>query len=452
MSLIANLFTSLYARLYAWVTALIALVSLLVTFVICLFGKGSLGQRLASAFTRTVVQRRVFSVLRAFLPNIVLGRKFLTAYDNGGSALVTRSADVREVLSRDDDFEVVYAPRMEVITGGDNFFLGMQPSGRYTQDVSNMRLVVRRDDVADRVVPFVAACAAELVAAAPGSIDVPQALSLRVPAQLLGDYFGLPGPSEEKMIEWTTILFWYLFADFTAEPEVTARSTTAAAEFRAYLDAAIAARRQQPVARDDILGRCLLMNRVTPGMDDLGIRNNLIGLMIGAVPTTSKSAVQALDQLLDRPQALAEAQAAARSDDDALLARIVFEALRFNPGAPLIYRRAVRDTVIARNTLRSRKIPKSTMVFAASFSAMFDPLQLPMPHAFRTDRPWEHYMLWGYGLHTCFGDYINRAMIPGLLKPLLKKQGLRRAKGSAGRIDSGGTPFPVHFVVEFDRD
>ncbi|HEY6873216.1 MAG TPA: cytochrome P450 [Geobacteraceae bacterium] len=449
--LIVNLFTALYARLYAVVTALAALAGLSVTVATCLFGKGTRRQRIASALARAEVQRRLFSVLRAFLPNIVLGRKLVTAYDNGGSALVTRSADVREVLSRDDDFEVVYSPRMEVITGGDNFFLGMQPSGRYTRDVSNMRLVVRRDDVAERVVPFVAARAAELVAGAPGRIDVPQALSLRVPAQLLGDYFGLPGPSEEKMIEWTTILFWYLFADLTAEPEVTARSTAAAAEFRAYLDDAIAARRRQQVARDDILGRCLLMDGVTPGMDDLGIRNNLIGLMIGAVPTTSKSAVQALDQLLDRPRALVAAQAAARSDDDALLARIVFEALRFNPGNPVIYRRAVRDTVIARNTLRSRKIPKSTMVFAANFSAMFDPLHLPMPHAFRTDRPWEHYMLWGYGLHTCFGDYINRAMIPGLLKPLLKKNGLRRANGSAGRIDAGGTPFPVHFVVEYDR-
>ena len=32
-------------------------------------------------------------------------------------------------------------------------------------------------------------------------------------------------------------------------------------------------------------------------MDDLGIRNNLIGLIIGAIPTTSKAAIQALDQL-----------------------------------------------------------------------------------------------------------------------------------------------------------
>lgn len=450
MLLIINLFKLLYTQLYAWVTALAALACLIVTAVTCLFGEGTLGQRFTSVFTQATTQRQVFCVLRAFLPNIVFSKKLITAYENGGSALVTRNADVREVLSRDDDFEVVYAPRMEVITGGENFFLGMQPSGRYTQDVSNMRLAVRRDDVANRVVPFVATRATELVATATGHIDVPQALSLRVPAQLLGNYFGLPGPSEKKMIEWTTILFWYLFADLTAAAEVSTRATAAAAEFRTYLDTVIAARKLQSAVHDDILGRCLAMQGVTPGMDDLGIRNNLIGLMIGAVPTTSKAAVQALDQLLDRPHALAGAQVAARSDDDDLLARYVFEALRFNPGNPVIYRRAVHNTVIARNTLRAQKIPKSTMVFAANFSAMFDPLQLPTPDAFRTDRPWAHYILWGYGLHTCFGDHINRAMIPGLLKPLLKKNNLRRKGGKAGQIDTEGTPFPVHFVVEFD--
>jgi cytochrome P450 len=185
-------------------------------------------------------------------------------------------------------------------------------------------------------------------------------------------------------------------------------------------------------------------------MDDLGIRNNLIGLIIGAVPTISKAAVQALDQLLDRPEVLAAAQEAARKNDDAGLANYVFEALRFNPLNPLIYRRAVRDTEIARNTLRGRTIPASTMVLAVNLSAMFDPLRIARPNEFRVDRPWSDYILWGYGLHTCFGAYINAALIPALLKPLLQKPGLRRAAGKAGQIDSGDTPFPAHLVLEFD--
>jgi cytochrome P450 len=92
------------------------------------------------------------------------------------------------------------------------------------------------------------------------------------------------------------------------------------------------------------------------------------------------------------------------------------------------------------------------MVFAANFSAMFDPLKIDSPGQFRTDRPWEDYMLWGYAMHTCSGAAINRAIIPALLKPLLKQNNLRRAAGPAGRIDSAGTPFPVHMHLEFDPE
>jgi cytochrome P450 len=90
------------------------------------------------------------------------------------------------------------------------------------------------------------------------------------------------------------------------------------------------------------------------------------------------------------------------------------------------------------------------MVLAVNLSAMFDPLQMDAPESFRTDRPWHDYIVWGYGMHTCFGAYINRAVMPEILKPLLAKPGLRRAPGAAGRIDGGGTPFPQHFSVAWD--
>jgi cytochrome P450 len=90
------------------------------------------------------------------------------------------------------------------------------------------------------------------------------------------------------------------------------------------------------------------------------------------------------------------------------------------------------------------------MVLASNLSAMFDRLKIEAPESFRTDRPWGDYILWGYGMHGCFGAYINRAVLPAILKPLLVKPGLRRAAGDAGQIDTGGTQFPKHFVVEWD--
>ena len=69
-------------------------------------------------------------------------------------------------------------------------------------------------------------------------------------------------------------------------------------------------------------------------MDDVAIRNNLLGLLVDAIPTTSKCCAEALDELLKRPTELAQAQEAARNNNVALLSRYVFEALRINPNNP----------------------------------------------------------------------------------------------------------------------
>ncbi|KTW16879.1 cytochrome P450 [Sphingomonas sanguinis] len=453
MGWLLNVPVALWRRLLLIGQGFGALALLIGSGIAALFGSGgTLGGRIGGAIGSPAGQRRVFAVLRLLLPNVNLPfhYRLITCYDNIGTAIVTRRADVLDVLSREADFGVVYGPRMEAITGGENFFLGMQDSPRYTRDVSNMRLVVRRDDVPRIVAPLVGTRASELVAAAPGTIDVPQGLATPVAAHLLDRYFGTPGPSEAVIADWTTTLFRYLFLDLKADPAFDAKAMADAAAFRNWMDGHIAARRAAP-AQDDVLGRCLAVDAATmPGMTDRDIRNNLIGLLIGELPTTSAAATLALDELLNRPDALAGAQAAARHGDDALLAAYVFEALRFRPLNPVIYRRAMRDTAIAAGRLRGRRIAAGTMVMASNLSAMFDPLDIPAPTRFRTDRPWEAYILWGYGLHTCFGAYINRATLPGLLKPLLAKSGLRRASGPAGQIDSAGTPFPVHLHVDFD--
>ena len=394
---------------------------------------------LAALFATSAAQRMAFAILRAFKPNLRLKRRLITAYENSGTAIITRHSDVTEVLEREADFAVVYEPRMRAITGGENFFLGMQDSAAYQHDVSLMRLIIRREDVATRLIPLVTREAASIVAQAGDCMDVAADLTQRIPVRILAKYFGLPGPSEAVMIRWTTQMFWYLFSDLGADAAVGAAALEDATACRLYLDGAIAERRANPTEDDDILNRCLAM----PGVDELTIRNNLTGLMIGLVPTLNKAAILALSQLMARPEALAAAQAAARADDDALLAAHLFEALRFDPVNPIIYRRATRDCVIARGHFRALQIPAGTMVLAANLSAMFDPFALEAPREFRTDRPWGDYMLWGYGMHTCFGAHINRAVIPQMLKPLLTCANLR----AEAAPDCLGTPFPAHFRV-----
>jgi len=374
----------------------------------------------------------IFAILRRVKPTLIV-KNF---------ALVTRFEDVQEVLMRDEIFQVTYGEKMRVMTGGSDFFLGMQDSPAYTRDVSNMRSVVRREDIPGRVVPFVAKQAQSLVDAAGTEMDVVTQLTKTVPARWVGDYFGCPPPSDEELAAWGSAIFRYLFTDLTNEPAVGQAAKTAAAAVRDWLDRTIADRKANPNENDDVLHRCLALQKAgVPGMDDLGIRNNLLGLLTGAIPTTSKCCTQALDELLKRPDALDGARRAALDDNDALLASYVFEALRFNPNNPGIFRIAAEDYVVAKGTLRATKIPKGTTVLPATQSAMFDECQVEAPHEFRTNRPPYLDMHFGYGMHTCFGQYVNRVQIPGILKPLLKKKLTR-----AGDLQYEG-PFPSSLKV-----
>ncbi|MDP9171074.1 MAG: cytochrome P450 [Acidobacteriota bacterium] len=153
--------------------------------------------------------------------------------------------------------------------------------------------------------------------------------------------------------------------------------------------------------------------------------------------------------MLKRPDQLEKAQQAARADDDALFAQYVFEALRFNPNNPGLFRITAEDYTLAKGRLHATLIPKGTSLLAATQSAMFDDCRVDSPHEFQVGRPDYIYMHWGYGLHTCFGQYINAVQIPGILKALLKRQGLRRADGPDGQLQYDG-PFPSKLVVEFD--
>jgi cytochrome P450 len=383
----------------------------------------------------------VFAVLRRVKPVFI----------HKNMAIVTRFADVQEVLSRDDVFHVPYEEKMRVVTGGDNFFLGMQNSPEYERDTAHMRAAIRRDDIEKKIVPFVAETAEACVAASNGRLDVATQLGRAVPAKWVAWYFGCVPPSDQDLIDWGTTIFQFLFADPDNDPTLGAAARSASKKACAWLDDAIAKRKADPANKtDDILGRCLILQASgAPGMNDLAIRNNLIGLITGAIPTTAKCCANALDELLKRPAELAKAQEAARSNNDPVFSKYVFEALRFNPNNPGVFRNTAEDYVVARDSPHATLIPKGMQVLAATQSAMFDERHVDSPNEFRIDRPAYQAMMWGYGLHTCFGQYVNQVQIPGVLKPLLARTNLRRAAGDAGQIAYSG-PFPTRLGVEFD--
>lgn len=383
----------------------------------------------------------VFAVLREVHP-ILLAR---------GLAVVTRYQDVQEVLAHDDVFSVMlYTPKMQAITG--DFILGMDHTPQYDRDQTRLRAAITAADL-PRIGQDVTSAAEAIIAAAGpgGTLDVVGDYADVVPARVIAEYFGTPGPDEATLISWARILFDEIFIDVKNDPAVQASAAGAAQEMCAYLDDFIAARQAQPAGtadRDDVLNRLL---RAGDAFDAREIRSNLIGLIVGWIPTTSKAVALAIDELLRRPEELAAAQEAARNDDDQLVAAYMFEALRFQPQNSGLLRKSIADYILAAGTDRSTRIPAGTVVFAATQSAMMDGRAVEDPDAFRIDRPASTYMHFGYGLHTCFGQYINRVEIPLMGNVLLRQRNLRRADGDAGRLAFGyGGNFPSAMTLQFD--
>lgn len=387
------------------------------------------------------ILRPVFKFLRRFSPILLLGK----------TVIVTRYSDVIEVLKRDTDFTIrqINAPKIDQIGGP--FILGMDASPQYDRERDTLHQVVRRQDL-EHIRKFVAQSANELIAAARPHrrIDVVNGLARVVPIRLVASYFGMPGPDDPTMMRWMRDIFHYIFADLTNGQDVLQDALTSNAGLHEHMDSQIALRKSRSSnGSDDVLGRLLaLQDADHPWLDDLAVRRNLAGVIVGAVDTTSKFVTLAIDELLRRPQMLAGARDKAMKGDIDAVRCYTWEAVRFNPHHPLQVRYCATATPIARGQSRSKTVPAGSNVYIATLSAMFDPDVFANPGDFDSQRKAD-YLHFGYGMHTCFGSAINGIQIPELMAALLRLPNLRRARGGAGKLVYDG-PFPNRLVLEFD--
>ncbi len=366
------------------------------------------------------------AALRRVKPILVVGKY----------GVVTRHDDVREVFATDAAFGVVYNANLQVITGNQPFFLGLPDTPQYHAQLDAMRAVVLASDL-PALGDKAEALAEAMVAAANGRVEV-VSLIRAVTFGVIAPYFGVPEPPDGRLDVWATRLFEYQFTGSPSDTALRAQVDEIAPVFRAHVDATIAVRKTQPEI-DDVLGRCLRRQAANvPGYSDADIRTALLCMVVGGPPQPPMVVPQAMEQLLRRPDALAAAHLAAASGNDAALHDIVLEAMRFDPLAPGLPRITLQDWTVAAGTSRATLIPKGTTVLAAFASAMMDPRRLPDPQAFRPGRLPYEYIHFGYGMHECFGRFINHATLHRMLKPLLRRPGVRRADGAEGRLRKNG--------------
>ncbi|MFM5908207.1 MAG: cytochrome P450 [Novosphingobium sp.] len=386
-------------------------------------------------------------------------RRFRPLMPLAGLLHVTREQQVREILLRSDDFHTPFGPEMAELGNGAVFPLGSNGAEHARLHDVLMR-IIRREDAA-WIGQMSGAFTAALLDNSKGEIDVIGDLIKRVPAEVCLRYFGLECDDADAFGDWTMALSAFLFGDPYGKPEVRRLAMNARRRINAVIADALA-RAQNRVRNGSLTDSnaqtlverlALLQPREPLSDDDIGAL--LMGLATGFIPTNSLAAGNMLQELLKRPDAMRAGVDAARAGDLEQMRKVVMEAGRLNPAlAPGQWRHAPRDTAITIDG-KDHLIKAGTTLLVSTMSALRDPRAWADPMRFRLDRkrpdgtPQEPDLVFGVGPHWCLGKYLALEQISALFMDLLKRPGLRRAPGAAGRLRRLG-PFPRHLTLRFD--
>ncbi len=390
--------------------------------------------------------------------------------------LVTLYDDVIDVLNMPKIFTVaLYLPKM----AGGIYFMAHDDDALHTREKSIMQALLNRDDL-PQVRAMVAKIAKDLLDAAGGHMDAIHDYCRMVPATLVQDYFGLTGVDREDLMDWSYCnqnnTFYNQPFDLIPDAqrkEIQDRQAEASKKLGTYLAEMIltrwiAVKAEQAgyllltpwyllrlLARkllgkgdgkleDNIVTR--MVRTAYPGAVDFDIKRmavNTGGLLIGTIETTSQAVAQVIQYLLNDPEWLAKAVAAAKSDNPAAFDGIVWEALRFVPISPFMFRQTAGEYTIAKGTGHATTVQPGSYILAVTQSAMFDTKAFENPDQFIPGRNWYHYFHFGFGSHECLGKYIGMVMIPEMVRQMLLRPDLK----AGGRIDYQGGHLPQKYEL-----
>ena len=393
--------------------------------------------------------------------------------------LVTRYDDVCEVLSMPKIFTAaLYIPKM---TGG-LYLMAHDDDALHTREKSIMQGMLNRDDL-PQVRAMVARISKELLDSANGQMEAVNGYCRMVPATLVQDYFGLTGSDRKDLIEWSYCnqadTFYNQPFDLISDQkrkEIKDRHDETSKALGKYITELILTRwlavkaekaehfllapwyllrllvrkmlgKGDGKLEDNIVTR--MVRTAYPGAVDFDIKRlgiNAGGLLIGAIETKSQAVAQVIQYLLDNPEWLAKARSAAQSDNPSDFDGIVWEALRFVPISPYIFRQTASEYTVAKGTDHAHTVTTGMYVLAVTQSAMFDARAFEEPDKFIPGRNWYHYFHFGFGSHECLGRYVGMVMIPEMVRQLLLRPGIK----AQGQINYEGGHLPQKYQLSWD--
>lgn len=372
--------------------------------------------------------------------------------------LVTRFDDVREILTMYKVFTVKpYVPKM------DNYLMAHDDDALHTREKSLMQFMLNRDDL-PRVRNMIADIAKGILSNANGQIEVVNSFCRMVPATLVQNYFGLTGAKREDLIEWS---YWNQYDTFHNQPfdlvpselsqRIIDRHNETSKKLSDFITMLIAKRLLavkiekltfSTIVRleDDIVTRMLrtsFAKELDFDIKRLGV--NAGGLLIGAIETTAQAVAQVLQYLFQHSEWLEKAKTTAQKDDPTEFDGIVWEALRFVPITPYLFRTTACDYTAAKGTDHETVLRAGTHVLPVTLSATFDERAFESPEEFIPQRNWYNYFHFGFGAHQCLGRYVGMVMIPEMIRQVFLQKNIE----PKGNIDYKSGPFPESYTLSW---
>ena len=366
--------------------------------------------------------RVAFAFFRTFWPIPRFGRL----------VIITRDADVRDVLAQHNVFRVPYGPEMQELGGGAaTFVLGLEGVEQKRQHDLIRDLI--EDPDAEWLIQRTRQIADTLIDASQGRLDVMKDFITRVAAETCIEYFGLTVDDPDAFAEWSMSISALLFADPFGKPETRRLALAGASRVRSVIDAAILNPPRPPAGLDRaILQR--LRDRHIPNDE---IHAIMVGMITGFIPTTTLAAGNIFEELLRKPSGLNDVAAAAKKVRDGGgapardgLQRLLFEAARRNPALnPGQWRYAAQDGTV--RTADSHWIAAGSILLVATASAMRD----------RRSKDYE--LVFGTGVHACLGKTLAMAQITQLFEALFSRDEVHVRRNEWGRTHQWGRIFRV---------
>jgi cytochrome P450 len=228
-----------------------------------------------------------------------------------------------------------------------------------------------------------------------GRFDFVAGFAKPYPSLVIAEVMGAPLEDAPRLHHWSN----WIQRQFDAGSLMTEREKIedAVAEFYAYEDELIAARR--PAPGDDLISRLIEAEDAGDRLSNEELRNLILNILVGGVDTSQSQLAHAVRLLAEHP----DQWELLRSDPQGLALAAVDEALRYEPITPFTAR-----ITIAEIEYRDVVFPAGTVVLVSAWHANRDGIE-PDSFDIAADRPRARALTFGAGIHYCVGANLARA-------------------------------------------